>query len=129
MNAKVYTLSAATAVICSDLVTTPMWVVRIRYQTEFMHSKLSVKESFNVINGIKKLYNKEGFFALYRGFGISLIGTPHIIIQFNLYENFKKIAHKYHNNDNNLDYNNPNQKSSQIPYRYILVASICSKSK
>ena len=42
---------------------------------------------------------QEGFFALYRGLGASLLGIPHVIIQFNMYENLKtNLVKKYNIN-------------------------------
>ncbi len=57
-NALIYTLSAATAAFTCDLITNPMWVVRIRYQTEYLHSGKQKMDSFNVIKSIWKLYKK-----------------------------------------------------------------------
>lgn len=115
-NSIIYTLSASTAAICSNLVTTPMWVVRVRYQTEFMYSQRNLKENFNVMKSISSIYKNEGFFALYRGFLTEVIGTPQVIIQFNLYEYLTKIFREY-------------SKTDVIDYKYVLVASIVSKSK
>jgi len=116
-NITVLTFASSTAAIISNLITTPMWVIRVRFQTEYMYNNQSTQnESFNIIKEIVKIYNKEGFRALYRGFLIELIGTPHIIIQFNLYEFFTKVFKKYTNTEN-------------ISYKYVLLSSVISKSK
>jgi hypothetical protein len=60
-NSVVYTLSAVTAALTCDLVTNPMWVVRIRYQTEFLHSGCNKMDSFNVVKSIRKLYKNVCF--------------------------------------------------------------------
>jgi hypothetical protein len=57
-NSVVYTLSAVTSALICDFVTNPMWVVRIRYQTEFIYSGKQKMDSFNVLKSIKKLYQK-----------------------------------------------------------------------
>jgi solute carrier family 25 folate transporter 32 len=57
-NSVVYTFSAATSAFLCDLMTNPMWVVRIRYQTEFIHSGKNKMDSFNVVKSIYKLYKK-----------------------------------------------------------------------
>ena len=114
-DSYVYTLSASTAALCSNLVTTPMWVVRVRFQTQFMYDNKSGKESFNVIKSISHIYKTEGFFALYRGLLIELIGTPQVVIQFNLYEYFNKKLKDY-----------SNQKD--LAYKYVILSSVLSKS-
>lgn len=115
MNSLVYTCSATLAGVSANLVTTPMWVLRVRYQTEYMYSEKNKKESFNLLKALLKIYNKEGFRALYRGLLIELIGTPQVIIQFNLYEYMNKYFKKQNHN-------------KDIEYKYILVSSVLSKS-
>lgn len=46
--------------IC-DLITNPMWVVRVRYQAEFIISGNNKIDSFNVFKSISKLYKKVSF--------------------------------------------------------------------
>jgi hypothetical protein len=58
LNSVVYTLSAATSAIICDLITNPMWVVRVRYQAEFIMSGKQKMDSFNVLKSIRKLYRK-----------------------------------------------------------------------
>ncbi len=115
-NSYVYTLSSVSAAITCDLITNPMWVVRIRYQTEYIISGKQKMDSFNVPKSIYKLYKREGFFALYRGLAASLLGVPHVVIQFNMYEHLKKYgALKYKTNTDNL------------PLHYIFAISVYSK--
>ncbi len=65
-NSYVYTFSAVTAALTCDLITNPMWVVRIRYQTEFIYSGKQKMDSFNVWKSIIKLYRKvKLFFTFY----------------------------------------------------------------
>lgn len=117
-NSVIYTLSAITAAFACDLMTNPMWVVRIRYQTEFIHSGCHKMDSFNVVKSIRKLYKNEGFFALYRGLMASMLGIPHVVVQFNLYEHLKQWGAKYYNRSIN-----------HLPLLYILFISVFSKSK
>lgn len=58
LNSLVYTLSACTSGFLCDLITNPMWVVRVRYQTEFIYSGKQKADSFNVFKSIIKLYQK-----------------------------------------------------------------------
>jgi solute carrier family 25 folate transporter 32 len=57
-NSVVYTLSAVTSALICDLVTNPMWVVRIRYQTEFIHSGCQKMDSFNISRSVRELYKR-----------------------------------------------------------------------
>ena len=116
-NVLVLSCASMSAVIASDLCTTPMWVVRIRYQTKYLYDHIQTSnESFNVIREIRNLYKSEGFFALYRGYRICLLASPHIIVQFNIYEYLSRKARELGN-------------KSDTPYRYVLFASVISKSK
>jgi hypothetical protein len=93
-----------------------MWVARVRKQTEYMYSSKNQNESFNVFKEILSIYKKNGVKGIYRGLTIELIGTPHVIIQFNLYEYFTSLFKRY-------------CKTEEIPYKYVLVSSILAKSK
>ena len=55
MNLLVYSLAASISAITCDILTNPMWVVRLRYQTEFLHSKVENKESFNLFKEMRKI--------------------------------------------------------------------------
>lgn len=57
-NSPVYTLSAVSSGLICNLVTNPMWVVRIRYQAEFIMSGSNKMDSFNVVKAMRKLYRK-----------------------------------------------------------------------
>ena len=113
----VYCLSAISSTTICDIITNPFWVVRVRYQTEYIHSKRNLTESFNVFREINRIYTKEGFFALYRGFIASFLSCHHSVIQFYTYETLKKkIARRLNKND------------SDIPFYYIMLSSVTSKS-
>ncbi len=55
-NAIIYTLASATSAILCDVITNPLWIIRIRKQTEFIHSGCQKMESFNIYKEIKILY-------------------------------------------------------------------------
>lgn len=117
-------MSAFTSAVICDIITNPLWVVRVRNQTAHMHSKERFHmESFNLFRDIVKIYEKvriikfkEGFLALYRGLLISFIGIPHVIIQFSLYESLK-----------NMFSRKMNKPIDKIPYHLISISSVISK--
>lgn len=102
-NSLIYTLSASTAAISSNLVTTPLWVLRVRHQTEYMISNKKPENKINFLNELSSIYKSAGIKGLYRGLMVELIGTPQVIIQFNIYESLTKKVKKMKNN-NQLDY-------------------------
>jgi solute carrier family 25 (mitochondrial folate transporter), member 32 len=55
-NSIIYTLSSASSALICDVITNPMWIVRIRKQTEFIHSGCQKMDSFNVVKEIRNLY-------------------------------------------------------------------------
>jgi hypothetical protein len=58
INSVIYTLSAVTSALICDLFTNPMWVCRIRYQTEYIHSGCQKMDGFNVVKAVRDLYRK-----------------------------------------------------------------------
>jgi hypothetical protein len=59
MNIKVYSLAALTSAVICDIITNPLWVVRVRNQTAHMHSKEKLHtESFNIFRDIISIYHK-----------------------------------------------------------------------
>ena len=56
MNAVVYTCASASSALICDVFTNPMWVVRVRYQTEYLFSGLQHSDSFNVPKSVLNLY-------------------------------------------------------------------------
>ncbi len=65
-NSLIYTLAAVSSGFICDFFTNPMWVVRIRYQTEFLHSGSEKMDSFNVWKSIAELYKKANIFNIGR---------------------------------------------------------------
>ena len=87
------TISGGTA----DVVTNPFWVVRTRIQTLILHPE--TKESLrhqqrpsvtpSTWQMFRLIYKEEGPRAFYKGLTASLLGLPHVAIQFPLYEYLK----------------------------------------
>ena len=55
MNLLVYSLAASFSIITCDVLTHPMWIVRLRFQTEFLHSKVDNEETFNLMKAMRKI--------------------------------------------------------------------------
>lgn len=102
-NSLIFTLSASTAAISANLVTTPLWVLRVRHQTEYMISNTKKSNNINFLGELNSIYKNNGIKGLYRGLTVELIGTPQVVIQFNIYEFLTKKV-KILNKTNHLDY-------------------------
>jgi len=72
-NVLIYTLSSGTTAVVCDTITNPMWVVRVRHQTEYIYSGSQKKESFNIIKEIYKLYKNVKEILIYFSYKL-LIG-------------------------------------------------------
>jgi solute carrier family 25 (mitochondrial folate transporter), member 32 len=90
--------SATSSAFVADCVSNPLWVVRTRLQTEYLHSTLSVHPSgtptqpVSAFTMVRTIYTQEGVRAFYKGLTASFLGLPHVAIQFPLYEHFKAKA-------------------------------------
>jgi solute carrier family 25 folate transporter 32 len=76
--------SAVTAGAISTIITSPIWTVRTRMQTQVDHSDYK-----NTMDAFRKISSREGIIALYRGVVPSMFGLIHVAIQFPLYEYLK----------------------------------------
>lgn len=88
-------VSATSSAFVADCVSNPLWVVRTRLQTEYLHSTLATRPSAretSALTMVRHIYNKEGIRAFYKGLTASFLGLPHVAIQFPLYEHFKARA-------------------------------------
>jgi solute carrier family 25 (mitochondrial folate transporter), member 32 len=85
--------SAVAAGAVTASLTSPLWVVKTRFQTHSTPSPIhgvSVVTSGGVFSSILQMARREGVSSLYKGLGVSLIGLVHVAIQFPLYERFKQ---------------------------------------
>ncbi|CAK75879.1 unnamed protein product (macronuclear) [Paramecium tetraurelia] len=100
-----------TGLVC-DLITNPLWLIRTRMQTQYLHDQNNAKYT-SVFRGLITLQKEEGFLALYKGLGATVLGLSHVAVQFPIYERLKQ---------------NYTDKNGQLLPTDILKASILSKS-
>ena len=77
--------SAVSAGTVSTILTSPIWTIRTRMQTQVGH-----RDYKNSVDALRKIISTEGVSALYRGVVPSLFGLIHVAIQFPVYENLKQ---------------------------------------
>lgn len=101
-NAYVHLASAAAAGIVTGTATNPIWVVKTRLQLEEnaerkgvttdMSKKAGRQAPLNSAECIRLIYRTEGIKGFYRGLSASYLGVTEGVIQWTLYEQFKKMA-------------------------------------
>lgn len=88
-------LASAGAAVCAgvvgDIVTYPLWTVRVRLQTQHLHQQLGHGRPpyKGTLDALRQVVAQEGVLSLYRGLGASLLGASHVAVQFPLYEGLK----------------------------------------
>ncbi|KRX07165.1 Mitochondrial carrier domain [Pseudocohnilembus persalinus] len=87
-NILQYVVASCSSGFISDVLTNPLWLVRTRMQVQFLHDQNCTKYN-SVIQTIRSIYHEEGFQALFKGLGASLLGLTHVAIYFPIYENLK----------------------------------------
>ena len=114
----VTTSSAFTGILC-NVITNPLWLVRIRMQAEVFRSTWEsnyTRKYKSVFRSVYNIYQREGFFALYTGLAASMIGISHVAIYFPLYEQFKSyFKSRYNMSDHNLS------------SKFVLMSSVSAK--
>lgn len=120
-NPKVVSLSSAMTGILWNIITNPLWLVRVRMQAEIFResSYTTLDKTINrksVWATLYRIYKREGFFALYTGLAASMMGISHVAIYFPLYEQFKlHFKRKY------------DQTDSTLSSKYVLWSSVSAK--
>lgn len=90
-----HVVSAMSSACVADCISNPLWVVRTRLQTEYLHRTalspclLKNYPTTPVLTVVRNIYAQEGIGAFYKGLTASFLGLPHVAIQFPLYEYFK----------------------------------------
>jgi len=119
-----YAIGAGLAGTGCNILTNPLWMVRVRMQSEIFNN--ASPEAFNKKYGhgvfslfkvMKQITEKEGFFSLWRGVRASLIGIIHPLVFFPMYERMK--LHFLANYEP--------EGSKKLSSKYVAVCSITSK--
>ncbi|KAJ3300671.1 hypothetical protein HK104_008605 [Borealophlyctis nickersoniae] len=111
--------SVASSMVCMTIVN-PLWVIRTRIMTQ--STLPSHKTPYNyksTYDAFRSIVRDEGWTALYKGFGPSLLGISHVAVQFPLYEKMKTWLKAYERKKN------PN--AQDLSASDIFVASSVSK--
>jgi solute carrier family 25 folate transporter 32 len=92
-NHLAHVLSAAGAGAATIFVTNPLWVAKTRLQVQHSQALAAAMPKrahyTSTMNALTRMASEEGLKGLYSGFGPSLMGIAHVIIQFPLYESIK----------------------------------------
>jgi solute carrier family 25 folate transporter 32 len=85
-NAGIMVSAVASGAI-SNTVTNPIWVIRTRLQTQDHVSRKP--EYAGTFDAARKIFQREGVLAFYKGMVPSMWGLLHVAIQFPIYEKLK----------------------------------------
>ncbi|RKP00373.1 hypothetical protein CXG81DRAFT_7036, partial [Caulochytrium protostelioides] len=87
----VHVAATIMASMTSTTAINPLWVIRTRIMTQTSSQRTSNAPYFytSVWNAFKTIRADEGWRALYKGLGPSLLGISHVAVQFSLYEKLK----------------------------------------
>ena len=95
-DVKLYAVSAGLAGTTCNVLSNPLWMVRVRMQSEIFNdscmNNFRKKYGFGLFSLwriMKEIAHKEGFLALYKGIWASLIGIIHPLVYFPMYEIMK----------------------------------------
>jgi solute carrier family 25 folate transporter 32 len=84
-----YVYSSAFAGVVTNLLTNPLWLARLRIQSDLLFGRDKYKTP---VQTLRLLMAEGGVPALYKGLSASLIGVSHSMILYPLYELFKASA-------------------------------------
>lgn len=83
-----YVYSAGTAGVITNILTNPLWLARLRIQSDLMFGRDKYKTP---IQTLKLLHSEGGIPGLYKGLSASMLGVSHTMILYPLYELFKSM--------------------------------------
>eukprot|EP01091_Cochliopodium_minus_P003908 TRINITY_DN13856_c0_g1_i1.p1 TRINITY_DN13856_c0_g1~~TRINITY_DN13856_c0_g1_i1.p1 ORF type:complete len:209 (+),score=48.94 TRINITY_DN13856_c0_g1_i1:483-1109(+) len=85
-------LSAVMSGVITTLLTNPIWLIKVRMETQ-IKSDITSYKGFN--DAIRTIYREEGLRGYYKGLTAGLIGTSHGVVLIFSYEEFKKLLDNY----------------------------------
>jgi len=107
--------AAAFAGTVCNVLTNPLWVLRVRMQTAPIHGNNHKYKYF--LPSLKRIIRNEGFQALYKGLVPSLFGVVHVLVQFPLYE-YLKVEEKRKRNLDSLP--------TMMVFRNVVISKLCA---
>lgn len=112
-NLNISFLNGYIASNISATFTTPLWVIRQKYQ---------INENFN-LNNIKRIFNNKGILPFYAGLKTTYLINMSLIIQMPLYE-FLKVKTTKFNYLNNINNNNNIQSIKPSNFQIFLITTL-----
>jgi hypothetical protein len=95
-DVRLYAWSAGLAGTACNIMTNPLWMVRVRMQSEIFnnpsmeaYNKKFGHGLFSVVRIMKEIIAKEGALALWKGVLPSMLGIIHPLVYFPMYEKMK----------------------------------------
>ncbi|KAJ3312547.1 hypothetical protein HDV04_002864 [Boothiomyces sp. JEL0838] len=86
-------LAALQAGLSSTILTNPIWVARTRIMTQPLAPTTHYPYYYtSTLDALSTILRKEGWPALYKGLGPSVLGVSHVVVQFPLYEYLKSLG-------------------------------------
>ncbi|KAJ3273088.1 hypothetical protein HDV01_004865 [Terramyces sp. JEL0728] len=86
-------IAALQAGLSSTILTNPIWVARTRIMTQPLIATAHYPYYYtSTLHALSTILKTEGWSALYKGLGPSLLGVSHVVVQFPLYEYLKSLG-------------------------------------
>jgi len=113
-KSEAHMLAAMGAGLINATLTNPLWVVKVRMQTQNASPSAGPSRYTSIPGAFRTIVREEGYAGLFKGLPVSLFGTIHVVIQFPLYEYLKETSKSKH-------------AGEELKLGDILIASVVSK--